>query len=259
MKSNTKGFRITGFIIIAIVMLSCAQKKAKPPKGFEKVEAPKVAYSDLKNPEPVLVKQNLPIEKVQLGNHGFLFLSAGKPLSEDVSQIGTISSISDKDLIIKSTEKGDITMRYALPANLRMPVKAGERLSINYSKRFYGNSVGYTLSNYVGEQLIHASCKISNADTIRVELLKGVFIYQLLSKQVEEKKSDFGTIRDIPVYLSVNGRSMQLATGKEQEVNIYDAKFIVFVLVSTEMQSSEEKRASSEGDGFTLEYAIVKK
>ena len=241
-------------------MISCRQKdKPKPPKGFEKVEAPKEAFSQLKNPEPVQAKQDVSVDKIPVRGHSFLFLADGKPISGDVVQSGEVSKVSDKELVIKSTEKGELTMRYALPGNLLIPVKTGERFSIDYHRRFYENSVGYTLSNYVGDQFVHSSSKISNADTIRVGLSKGIFIYQALNKTGEEKRSDFGIVRDIPVYLNVNGRNISLTVGKEQEVDINNAKFAVFVLVSTQMQSSEEKRSSSEGEGFTLEYSIVKK
>lgn len=260
MKSKTIGLRIAGCFFIAIIMVSCKSKdKLRPPKGFEKVEAPKEAYSQLKNPQPIQAKQNVSADKVQIRGHNFLFIVDGKPFSGDLVQSGEVSKVSDKELVIKSTEKGELTMRYSLPGNLTIPVKIGEKLSVDYRKRFYENSIGYTLTNYAGDQFVHASCKISNADTIRVALSKGIFIYQALGQKVEEKKSDFGIVRDIPVYLNINGRNTLLTPGKEQEVDINNVKFTVFVIVSTQMQSSEEKRSSSEGDGFTLEYAIVKK
>jgi len=244
---------------ICLFIISCTTtQKAAAPKGFEKLPAPKTAWSEVQLPSPVRPTQPGDVQTIQLGNHGFLFHSAGKPLTGPFTAEGEVVTVAAREITVRTADKGNISMRYALPAELQLPIKKGDRLTIRYQPKFYANSRGYILVNQLGEQLLHSSARLAGPDTLSAEIVKGLRLYQETDKSDSGQRSDFGVLTQLPVRLSFNQQNIPLTTGKVTEVDYAGAKYTVLVISSVRMQPSEQKRSTSEGDEFSLEYVLVK-
>lgn len=246
-------------LAISFLVLSCtATRTVSAPKGFEKLPAPKTVYSEVQMPVPVRSTQPGDIQAIPLGNHGFLFHSAGKPLTGAFTAVGEVVAVEPKEITVRTADKGDISMRYALPADIRLTVKKGDRLSIRYQPKFYANSRGYLLVNQLGEQLLHSSAKLAGPDTLSAEIVKGLRLYQEINNSDSGQRSDFGVLTHLPVRLSFNQQNILLSTGKPTEVDYAGAKYTVLVISSLRMQPSQQKRSATEGDEFSLEYVLIK-
>jgi hypothetical protein len=137
-------------------------------------------------------------------------------------------------------------------------VQQGQKIRLDYRKKYFDNSIGYTLSNFAGDSLLHASAKLSDAKPISVNLSNAISISQT-GRVLDEKSSDFGILRQIQCVLSINGKRVELRPGGVQDVDIPGGRLAVIVLSSVENRPSAKSQATSEGEGFTLEYAIVKR
>jgi hypothetical protein len=255
---KSKYYSVASCIFI-FALIACNQNKPKKPKGFEKLDAPKEAYSELKTPAPVRDSQNLLAAKFQPGKHGFEFLVSGHPFTDSIMTniTGDVVSASKNEIRLHSN-RGEVTMRYSLPNDISIPVQQGQSLNINYHRQFFENSIGFTVVNSSKEDLLHASARLSADKPIDVPIFKGLSIRQT-DKTTDEKKSDYGTMRQVQTVLNVSGRNVEIVPGKIREIDFNGVKLSVIVLASVENKLGDEKKSSSEGEGFTLEYAIVRR
>lgn len=246
---------------IMLALLACNTNSPKKPKGFENLDTPRVAYSELKNPDPVTQGSNFARDTaVPLGKHGFSITMANQQAFVDsigFAQTWQVVSSSKNNIVLQS-DRGQLNLRYSLPGDLSIPVQAGQKIKLDYRKKYFDNSIGYTLSELAGDSLLHASAKLSDTKPISVNLSNGISISQT-GKVLDEKSSDFGVLRQIQCVLSIYNRRVELRPGGVQDVEVPGGRLAVIVLSSVENRPSAKSQPSSEGEGFTLEYAVVKR
>ncbi len=223
--------------------------------GFEGLKAPQTEYSELSYPGPSFGKTTE--GKVTISaDHGFVLLKDDKVIQGVVNVSGQVESADAKQVVLQ-TEGGIVTLLYAIPGGTKLSVKPGGKMSVCLQPGKLRHATEYTITDSLDGRLLHASAKQSSDKPVHTKLSDDVEVYQLL-KGTQPEIAGQTSVSTIPVMLSVKGKTTMVSGTDKTEVEINGAKYMVMVLNSIESRPAPGYEPESEGQGYWLEYSMVK-
>lgn len=229
-----------------------AQDKT-PPK-------PKEPSSTLHMPNPVTVKPlqgsaTLP-EGVQ---HGYAVDVADRILTGNVDIKGRVTALESGRLVFATDKQQTGHLVYRLPRGMTLKLKTNDDFSLTRTMTGRGASLGYGLLLTGGKDLTLASGRVNGDIPNNITIVAGLTLRQAQDRSKKAAEGRYETTYNAPVTLVSDGQAKRLTTGEPTEFAFKGKTYLVMIRESSEIVPTKEKEASSEGQGFTLEYAITLK
>ncbi len=253
--------RILGLLLVLTACLtflpSCASNETQeqtPPK-------PKEPVTTLKMPAPIEPKvikgeATLPEELVL----GFALDVGGTVLAGDWNVVATVIGFENRTVIFK-TEKGEIGhLVYRIPKGVQFPLlKPKQPVSIRRNMRGYEASLGYQLHVTSEDYLMLSSGRIFGGEPQEAAISQRLLLQQIPDKQTVLSENKYETIYQVPVYLIVDKKPVELKLGELTEFMLDRKVFLIMVTESSNAIPNEEYKGVVEGKGYALEYVLVLK
>lgn len=247
---------LTSLTIMALVVCGTnsvfAQEKEPP--------APKEPVSNLIMPKPVKSQElrgraKLP-EQLKLG---FALDLAEKILPGNWDFKGHVSAI-DAEKVTFTTDQGQTgNLIFRLPEGFQLSLVSGDAVSIKRKTIGYSASLGYELVVASSEKLVSTSGRLFSDSAQEVSLWDGLTLEQSQELGQVLSRSEYETIYQVPVTLSIDGRETQLIPGEASEVVDGGKTYRIMVQESSRIVPTREYEGVAEGSGYVLEYVAVPK
>jgi hypothetical protein len=242
---------VVGFSVFA----SACGRSVSVPEGFGTLEAPQTEYSELAYPGPSIAK----IDACQVmisSDHDFVLVKDAKAIHGVVRMMGQVESANEKQVVLQ-TDAGKVTLLYAIPGGLRLPVNAGGSMSVHVQPGILEHCNEYTVVDSVDGNLLHVSAKLNSDKPIHIRLSDDLEIYQMMKGEPPEISGHY-SVGSIPVVLRLKGNVIPLSSKDKTEVTINGARYNAIVLNSMESRLAPGYESQSEGQGYWLEYVMVR-
>ena len=229
-----------------------AQDKT-PPK-------PKEPSSTLHMPNPVTVKPlqgsaTLP-EGVQ---HGYAVDIADRILTGNVDVKGRVTALEAGRLVFTTEKQETGHLAYRLPRGMALKLKHNDQFSLTRTMVGRGVTLGYTLLITGGKDLMVASGRAFGDTPNNLTILPGLVLRQVQDRTKVSAQGRYETTYATPATLTSDGQTKRLTTGEPAEFTSKGKTYLLMIRESSETVPAREKEGVSEGQGFTLEYAITLK
>lgn len=253
--------RILGLLLVLIACLtflpSCASNETPeqtPPKPKE--PATILSMPAAIEPEVVRGKASLPEELVL----GFALDVGDTVLAGDWDVVASVIGLENRTVIFK-TEKGEIGhLVYRIPKGMQFPLlEPKQPISIKRNLRGYEASLGYQLQVTSEDALMLSSGRIFGGKPQEAAISQRLLLQQIPDKATVLSESKYETIYQVPVYLIVDKKPVELKLGELTEFMLDGKIFLIMVTESSNVIPNEEYKGVVEGKGYALEYVLVLK
>jgi hypothetical protein len=219
---------------------------------------PQVPSSELKMPEPVKSEEikgqaTLP-EELPLG---FALDVAGKIAGDDWDLQGTVTSIENRIVILR-TEKGESArLVYRLPKEVQLPLKVGQPVSIKKSFVGFEGRTGSALLIISEGKSVLAAGRVFGEQPLEAKIPEGLSLRQIGERKTVLNQNQYDTLYQVPVSAASGGRTIDVPMGKPTALTLQGKSFLALVTESTESSHTREQERTAEGRGYMLEYVIT--
>lgn len=252
--------RILGLLLLLVCLTflpSCASDET-PEETPPKPKEPATTLSMPATIESKVIrgKASLPEELVL----GFALDVGDIVLAGDWNVVASVTGLENRTVIFR-TEKGEIGhLVYRVPKGMRFPLlKPEQPISIRRNMRGYEASLGYQLHVTSEDDLMLSSGQIFGEKPQEATISQRLFLQQIPDKATVLSESKYETIYQVPVYLIVDKKPVELKLGELTEFMLDGKIFLIMVTESNNVIPNEEHKGVVEGKGYALEYVLVLK
>ncbi len=233
-------------LLLSVAACRDGANQAAIPHGFDEKMVPKTEFSELRYPGPAVPARG-DNQYVLPKDHGFVFLAGEKPMGGGVRAAGTVTGVSEGGVVL-STDAGILSMRYNLPGGQQLAVKSGAAMSVSFTRGRGERVTDFMIVDSTDGKLLHASGRVNSMQPVHIKIADGLEIYQQPDAAADVK----------PVALRWLNKSISVGRKGGTVAAIDGQMYSVLVLDSRELHPAPGNELTSEGEGFYLEYAVVK-
>lgn len=219
---------------------------------------PQVPSSELKLPDQVKSEEikgqaTLPADLPL----GFALDVAGKIAGDDWDVQGTVTSIENRVVVLR-TEKGETArLVYRLPKEVPLPIKVGQPINIKNSFAGFEGRTGSTLLITSEGKSVLAAGRVFGEKPLEAKIQDGLSLRQIGERKTVLSQNEYGTLYQVPVLAASGGQTIDVPISKLTALTLQGKSFLALVTESTENSHTKEQEGTAEGRGYMLEYVIA--